>query len=119
MKVYKVTGIDVDSGSFVLADPEVFGGDFSALKGLGYAAVKVPVGTYKCNWKVTNSPERDPTGTGTLRVVSGIVYAFDPLYVSSEYLWDDRYRSPRGVVHVDKTGGDGTFNLEFSLTRKK
>jgi len=110
---YLFKGIYVDSGSFVVADPEVLVGDYSGLKGLGYATFRVPKGTYKCSWKLLNSPEDKPVGRGTLKVVSGVVYVVDPSYVTRSCA-----SLPKGVVEVDRTGGDGTFDIEFSLIKK-
>jgi len=115
---YLAERIDVDSGGLVIADPKILGGNYStkALRGLGYATFGVKPGGYSCNWKVLNSlNDGKSTGKGPLKVVSGAIIVIDPMFVTNEPI---RPGIP-GVVEVDKTGGDGTFNIEFTLVKKK
>ena len=114
---YVAKDIDVDSGGIVIADPDILGGDYSQLRGLGdsYKVLKISNGTYSCRWRVLNSIyDGKPEGRGTLKVTSGRVIVVDPSYVT------EKFTRPRirGIVEVDKTGGDGTFTIEFTLVRK-
>ncbi len=117
--MYLAKNISVDSGGIVIADPKILGGDYSQLKKIGgYATFRIRNGTYRCTWRVLNSVADNPdkaTGKGTLKVVSGGIIVVDPSYVE---VGDFGRPNIKGVVEVDETGGDGSFNVEFSLKRK-
>lgn len=110
---YTVRGVLVDSGEFVVADPAVLGCERGCESGC--TEFRVPNGTYRVFWNLLNGPLSKHTGRGTLKVVSRRLWVVDPTYVSDTYDWE---HPPRGVVVVDKTGGDGHFDVTFILTKK-
>ncbi len=121
--------VNVDSGEFVIADPEILGHDwidrprkpfFAHLEKMqnlksDYTEFRVSNGTYRVSWNLLNGPFDKHTGKGTLKVVSGRIWVVDPLYVTENY---DYRHPPSGIVVVNKTGGDGSFDVDFTLTRK-
>ena len=122
--------VSIDSGSFVIADPEILGHELVGSESVEnpyypyikmrrheplYIEYKVPNGIYKVKWDLLNGPLKEHTGRGTLKVISGKIWVVDPMYVTDDW---DHMKSRRGTVLVDKTGGDGAFDVEFTLTRK-
>lgn len=137
-KTYKVRGASVDSGVLALFDIEALGGHYKpeakqtqeryGRMGLTYPRVnqredslktfRIPKGNYSCSYKLlNNSPGLRNSGRGTLKVTSGTVLAGDPMYVVDSEYWEDITKL-RGTVYIEETGGDGTFDFDFTLKSK-
>lgn len=116
----RLSGIEVDSGALILADPALLGSDTPA--GL-YATLRCAKGHYLVIWRV----EDGPTGKGILRVTSGQVWAVDPSFLSDlkgkkkewaarEHLYGKFPTNGTITIHCPKN--TGIVNLSLSMTKK-
>lgn len=136
-KVYRVRGAGVDSGILAVFDTDSLGSGYKSeaqqtkerYKRLGLTyprsstkqdlvPFKIPKGVYLLSYKLlNNNPGLKNSGRGTLRVTSGTVLAGDPWYIASDTFVGDM-GNLRGVVYIEDTGGDGTFDFDFTLKKK-
>ena len=137
-KIYRVRGAGVDSGILAVFDIDVLGSHYKpeaqqtkesyGRMGLTYpktslsessmATFSIPKGTYSLFYKLfNNSPSLKNSGRGTLRVTSGTVLAGDPMYVVGDGYWEEITKL-KGAIYINDTGGDGSFDFDFTLRKK-
>lgn len=130
-------GVGVDAGIILIADYDFYkqyhgrvDSDNRFVK-----KFKLPKGTYTVSWGIPNTWHGNVSGTGVLRVTSGLVVVSDPCYVVGEafsgakkydewskVLEDTKMfrKTPPGTVLLDKMGGDGTYRVTalFKLQKR-
>jgi hypothetical protein len=137
-KTYRVRGAGVDSGILAVFDIDTLGEYYrpeaqqtqesysrmgltypkAVSSGSSMITFKIPKGVYSLSYKLlNNSPELKNSGTGTLKVTSGTILAGDPMYVASDDYWEGITKL-KGAVYINDTGGDGTFDFDFTLKRR-
>jgi len=113
----------VDSGTIMICDKSFYNRFSNPIFEERLTTIKkVKPGKYKLNWRI-NGPIN---GEGVLDVITGEVVICDPCYPanhnhdewmkllnSTEYL----KKSPIGTVVMDSMGGDGSYNVHFSIIK--
>lgn len=119
-------GVGVDAGIILIADYDFYKKYHGRIdkENRDIKKFKLLEGKYHVEWDIPIRPHCD--GEGTLYVTSGLVVVSDPCYVVGEAFggakkyaeWDKVLKdtnffkkTPRGVVLLDKMGGDGTYRV--------
>jgi hypothetical protein len=120
-------GVGVDAGIIMICDEEYY-------EKYGYQfdeklskKVNVPIGNYECYWNIPHTWNGTIEGTGNVNITSGNLIVSDPCYciqTESDSQWmkfldDTDYgkKPEHGTIIIDKTGGDGLFNVYIKLTK--
>ena len=116
------SGVGVDSGTIMICDEEFYkkyGHKFD--EDLSFKR-KVPKGKYRCVWSIPKTWNGNVSGKGILEVKSGTIIVSDPCYCIEDRDWDrvieetDCLKTlPKGVILLDKMGGDGEYTVRVSL----
>jgi len=124
-------GVGVDAGIIMICDE-----DYYQKYGFNFEEriskkVTIPTGKYECYWNIPHSWNGEIEGKGLLNITSGNLIVSDPCYCIHnpddpttydswmKFLDDTDYgrEAEFGTIIIDKTGGDGTFDVYIKLTK--
>ena len=116
----KLSGIECDSGAFIIADSSLIGGG----RPIGpYTPVKIPIGRYHVGYTLSNGDD----GEGNLIVRTGDVWAVDPTFLPNlkgkqlEWAMRDHLYGKfptNGTITVHNSKGIDRVGITMYLTRK-
>jgi hypothetical protein len=124
---YVANDIGVDSGLILISDISFY----DKYKGhIDYQLSKIKIienGEYDLNWQISESWNGTISGNGILKVTTGSIIISDPCYNIPDYSEWDRVlnethffnNSPDGCVVINQMGGDGNYDVQFSLNKRK
>jgi hypothetical protein len=125
-----ITGVGVDAGLIMVADPEYLE-KFPHIHPIkSHSAQLVPVsnGRYRVNWRIENTWNGSISGTEELVITSGEIFVSDPCYLIGRDDHDDWMNwldhtdygdnvTDNNAFMINEMGGDGCYDVELFLNK--
>lgn len=121
----RVDDVGVDAGMIMIADEDYYIENNGKVDWKLAKLIELDPGSYDVKWEIQKTWEGPIEGRGVVEITSGKMVISDPCYNIRGDNWRkwldntyDRKCCGRGIIIIDKMGGDGDYSIELEINKR-